>query len=228
MPVLVDPRTGQLIDPQTGEVLASPQNANGAGTGSAASTKPDPNKSGQPSSSIQAIEPAAKRGTMPSPSDREAIKITAEDLANVAIPESAVTSPVTRSSGAKVYGTINETAEQFVTVPAERGSILAAGLVLSWLGGIAGRDGRLGDRGAGLRGRPRRPVSCSLGKFHHSSADHHSDVHRVWHFRKHRRTVGAQGAIARSPGLALGNISGLYLQPHGGDHLCRLGMRLSL
>src|SRR5258708_15687254 len=70
---------------------------------------------------------AAKRGTMPSPSDRDAIKITAEDLASVAIPESAVTSPVTQSPGAKVYGTINETAEQFVSVPTERGSILLQG-----------------------------------------------------------------------------------------------------
>ena len=53
MPVLVDPRTGQLIDPQTGQILANPHDANGAGTGSAASTKPDSSKSGQPSSSNQ-------------------------------------------------------------------------------------------------------------------------------------------------------------------------------
>jgi hypothetical protein len=53
MPVLVDPRTGQLIDPQTGQILANPHDANGAGTGGAASTKRDPNKSGQPPSSNQ-------------------------------------------------------------------------------------------------------------------------------------------------------------------------------
>ena len=75
---------------------------------------------------------------MPSPSDRDAIKITAEDLANVAIPVSAVTSAVTRSSGAKVYGTINAAAEQFVTVPAERGSILLQGWFYLGLAGLLG------------------------------------------------------------------------------------------
>jgi Inner membrane component of T3SS, cytoplasmic domain len=75
---------------------------------------------------------------MPSPSDRDAIKITAEDLANVAIPESAVTSPLTPSSGAKTYGTINQTAEQFVTVPAERGSILLQGWFYLGLAGLLG------------------------------------------------------------------------------------------
>ena len=45
MPVVLDPRTGQLIDPQTGEVLAEPKNTNGS-----ASAKPDPNKASQPSS----------------------------------------------------------------------------------------------------------------------------------------------------------------------------------
>ena len=75
---------------------------------------------------------------MPSPSDRDAIKITAEDLANIAIPESAVSSPVTQSSGAKVYGTINETAEQFVSIPTERGSILLQGWFYLGLAGLLG------------------------------------------------------------------------------------------
>jgi hypothetical protein len=75
---------------------------------------------------------------MPSPSDRDAIKITAEDLASVAIPQSAVTSPAVSSSGAKVYGTINETAEQFVTIPRERGSILLQGWFYLGLAGMVG------------------------------------------------------------------------------------------
>ena len=75
---------------------------------------------------------------MPSPSEREAIKITPEDLAGIAIPESVVTSPLTQSSGAKVYGTINETAEQFVSVPTEHGSILLQGWFYLGLAGMLG------------------------------------------------------------------------------------------
>jgi hypothetical protein len=75
---------------------------------------------------------------MPSPSDREAIKITAEDLASVAIPQSAVVPSGAQSPGAKVYGTINEAAEQFVTVPAERGSILLQGWFYLGLAGLLG------------------------------------------------------------------------------------------
>jgi hypothetical protein len=76
---------------------------------------------------------------MPSPSEREAIKITAEDLASVAVPQSAVISPAApSSSGTKVYGTINETAEQFVNVTAERGSILLQGWFYLGLAGLVG------------------------------------------------------------------------------------------
>jgi proteasome lid subunit RPN8/RPN11 len=50
LPVLVDPRTGQLIDAQTGQVLEDPPDAKGAGH--ASPTKPDTN-TGQPSSSNQ-------------------------------------------------------------------------------------------------------------------------------------------------------------------------------
>ncbi|MFZ1165538.1 MAG: hypothetical protein WAO04_00005, partial [Candidatus Sulfotelmatobacter sp.] len=75
---------------------------------------------------------------MPNPSDREAIKITAEDLASVAIPQSAVVPSGAQSPGAKVYGTINEAAEQFVTVPAERGSILLQGWFYLGLAGLLG------------------------------------------------------------------------------------------
>src|SRR5258708_697771 len=81
---------------------------------------------------------AAKRGTMPGPSDRDTIKITAEDLASVAIPEPAVSVPGAQSPGAKVYGTINETAEQFCSVPTERGSILLQGWFYLGLAGLLG------------------------------------------------------------------------------------------
>jgi proteasome lid subunit RPN8/RPN11 len=53
MPVLLDPRTGQLIDPQTGQVLAEPPDARGIGAAHLPSPKPDTNNSGQPSSSNQ-------------------------------------------------------------------------------------------------------------------------------------------------------------------------------
>lgn len=76
---------------------------------------------------------------MPGPSDRETIKITAEDLAGVAVPQSAVTSTTGQSSsGAKVYGTINETAEQLVNVTAERGSILLQGWFYLGVAGLLG------------------------------------------------------------------------------------------
>lgn len=72
-------------------------------------------------------------------SDRDAIKITAEDLANVALPQPAVISPASVSTtGAKVYGTINETAEQLVNVTTERGSILLQGWFYLGLAGLLG------------------------------------------------------------------------------------------
>src|ERR1700740_783973 len=80
----------------------------------------------------------ARRGRKLMPSDSDAIKITAEDLASVSIPVSPVASPVAPSSGSKVYGTINETAEQFVTIPAERGSILLQGWFYLGLAGLLG------------------------------------------------------------------------------------------
>ena len=74
---------------------------------------------------------------MANPNDN-AIKITAEDLAGVQIPDSVVPAVASTSSGAKVYGTINETAEQFVSVPAERGSILLQGWFYLGLAGTLG------------------------------------------------------------------------------------------
>jgi proteasome lid subunit RPN8/RPN11 len=55
MPVLLDPRTGQLIDLQTGQVVAESPNAKGGTV--APPAKPDPNKLGQPPSN-----PADKKG----------------------------------------------------------------------------------------------------------------------------------------------------------------------
>jgi len=72
------------------------------------------------------------------PSDREGIKITAEDLASVSVPQAPVTPAVTQPSGARIYGTINETAEQLVTVTAERGSILLQGWFYLGLAGLLG------------------------------------------------------------------------------------------
>jgi len=76
---------------------------------------------------------------MPSPGEPDTIKITAEDLARVALPRAPVISPVGPSpSGAKVYGTINDAAEQLVTVTTERGSILLQGWFYLGLAGLVG------------------------------------------------------------------------------------------
>ncbi len=75
---------------------------------------------------------------MPSPSEREPIKITVEDLAGVSVPEANVVSPTVSPSGAKSYGTIRETAEQFVPVSEERGSILLQGWFYLGVAGLFG------------------------------------------------------------------------------------------
>lgn len=76
---------------------------------------------------------------MPIPSERETIRITAEDLATVAVPQSAVISaPEQSTCGAKVYGTINEAAEELVSVGNQRGSILLQGWFYLGLAGLLG------------------------------------------------------------------------------------------
>ncbi len=75
---------------------------------------------------------------MPSPNEGDAIKITNDDLDGVVIPEPAVSVPSAPPPGAKVYGTINETAEQFVSIPTERGSILLQGWFYLGLAGTLG------------------------------------------------------------------------------------------
>src|SRR5438445_274924 len=77
-----------------------------------------------------------RRGTMSSPNDRDAIKITAEVLAGVVIPEPVGSVPSALSTGARVYGTINETAEQFVSVPTERASVFLQGWFYLGLAGL--------------------------------------------------------------------------------------------
>jgi hypothetical protein len=75
---------------------------------------------------------------MPSPNEGDAIRITTEDLAGVVIPEPVVSAPSGPSLGAKVYGTINETAEQFVTIPTERASVLLQGWFYLGIAGMLG------------------------------------------------------------------------------------------
>ena len=58
MPVLLDPRTGQLIDLQTGQVIPDSPNAKGATAKPPDPAQPDPHNPGQPSSS----NPGSKKG----------------------------------------------------------------------------------------------------------------------------------------------------------------------
>ena len=69
---------------------------------------------------------------MPSPSDRDSIKITAEDLLKVDSGSGGACSNRSRVWCESVWHD-PETAEQFVSVPAERGSILLLGwFTLVW------------------------------------------------------------------------------------------------
>jgi len=79
---------------------------------------------------------------MASQDNRAPLKITLDDIANVAVPESAVIVPSQPLTGAKSYGTINQAAEQFVPVAEERGSIFLQGWfylgIAGFLGALAG------------------------------------------------------------------------------------------
>jgi len=66
------------------------------------------------------------------------LKITLDDIASVAVPEPAVIAPLQTASGPKVYGTINEAAEQFVPVSNEKGSILLQGWFYLGVAGLVG------------------------------------------------------------------------------------------
>lgn len=74
---------------------------------------------------------------MPNPSDKQPLKITLEDLANIRVPEAGA-APLPPASGIRTYGTITETAEQFVPVSEERGSILLQAWFYLGAAGIVG------------------------------------------------------------------------------------------
>ena len=65
------------------------------------------------------------------------LKITLDDIAKVAVPDATVTLHAQPSTGAKSYGTINQTAEQFVAVE-ERGSIFLQGWFYLGIAGLVG------------------------------------------------------------------------------------------
>jgi len=70
--------------------------------------------------------------------NEQPLKITLDDIANVAVPAPAVLTPTQQGMGAKSYGTINEAAEQLVPVTEERGSILLQGWFYLGLAGLIG------------------------------------------------------------------------------------------
>ena len=73
--------------------------------------------------------------------NKEAIKITLEDLASVTLPDSGVTSAAAAKaseSGAKTYGSINAAAEDSAATAETRGSILLQGWFYLGLAGVVG------------------------------------------------------------------------------------------
>lgn len=75
---------------------------------------------------------------MASQDNRAPLKITLDDIANVAVPEPSVIAHTPSSMGAKSYGTINQAVEEFVPVTEERGSILLQGWFYLGLAGLLG------------------------------------------------------------------------------------------
>jgi hypothetical protein len=75
---------------------------------------------------------------MPNPDEKDPIKVTLEDLASVTIPSSSALPAALPSIGTKSYGTINETAEQFVPVTEERGSLWLQGWFYLGVAGMLG------------------------------------------------------------------------------------------
>ena len=66
------------------------------------------------------------------------IKITLDDLANVAAPEAGAIAPMQVPGGAKVYGSINEPADPTTQVAEEKGSILLQAWFYLGLSGLIG------------------------------------------------------------------------------------------
>ena len=77
---------------------------------------------------------------MPTSNDNEPLKITAEDLARVEVPEAP--SPIgpagTSPSGARSYGTVSEAAEMAPALPEQKGSILLQGWFYLGVAGLLG------------------------------------------------------------------------------------------
>jgi len=59
---------------------------------------------------------------MPPENNDKTIKITLDDLANVAAPEAVAGLPAAQTPGGKVYGSINEPADPTTQVAEEKGS----------------------------------------------------------------------------------------------------------
>ena len=73
-----------------------------------------------------------------SDTDRDAIKITLDDLARVKVPEAGAGPIAPASAGSKSYGTITDAAGQGPVVAEERGSILLQGWFYLGLSGLLG------------------------------------------------------------------------------------------
>src|SRR5215470_12200172 len=84
--------------------------------------------------------PRNRRGAMATSNNDEPLKITAEDLARVEVPDAP--SPIGPAgmtpSGAKSYGTISDAAEKAPVVAEERGSILLQGWFYLGVAGLLG------------------------------------------------------------------------------------------
>jgi len=75
---------------------------------------------------------------MASGNDKDAIKITLEDLANVTVPEPQASPVITNAAGVRSYGTVTEAAEQGPVLPEERGSIFLQGWFYLGAAGLLG------------------------------------------------------------------------------------------
>jgi len=75
---------------------------------------------------------------MSAANNKDALKITLEDLATVVVPEASPAGQPATAAGARSYGTVNEAAEQFTPTPEEKGSILLHGWFYLGLAGLVG------------------------------------------------------------------------------------------
>jgi hypothetical protein len=75
---------------------------------------------------------------MASGDNKDAIKITLDDLANVSVPDVPAAPTPTGATGLRSYGTVAEAAEQAPVLPEERGSILLQGWFYLGVAGLLG------------------------------------------------------------------------------------------